>query len=646
MTTGTGVESTATPRSGASVAVAWLLSALFCALAVGQHYLFARNDGAVLRDGGLLDTDSYMRVMRIMDLYHGTGWYNTVTTKIGAPEGLSLHWTRPVDILILLPALLAHALGADTSRAVYWIGAGFSPFCHILACFAAVWAARPLWPSPANRFAALILLSNGAAFGYGVFGRADHHTLLLLLAVLMLGAMLRAALAGTTPAYHWRWAAISGVFAGLGVWISPELMVPIVPVIATLGLFWLDAPLDLEAARATDPANGNTEVRDWAGPGAAFALGMAAVVALAIPIEQPPARWFAAEYDKISLPYLVLPLIWAAVFLLARRFGERFGGGFRARALVGLVLGGAGFGLLIAVFPDLLLGPLGNLNPRLKADFFDTIQEMQPLWPTSFGRLYTFLPMVGQAVAALLLLPLAFRAWRGRRRWAGLLLVMVFGFLLIAALLHARLSVEFSPTIAIFCAGFFSMLEMKLSGAPRWQRLPALTLTVIALTYAPLLISFALPHGQDAGTCKVTDLAAWMNAAHPAWPRPSSASSGPVESNAPIVLTDDISYAPELAFRTDYRFVAGPYHRNPQAIFDTIDVLTDTTGKTARGILDRRQVALVIRCTDVIVPRLQIAGAQSLYAWLGRGFPPAWLHPLALPPALAKHFKVFEMEGR
>jgi hypothetical protein len=146
-------------------AVGWLLIGLFAALAIAEHIFFAFKNGVVIYEHGLGDTDSYMRVLRIMDLYNGGGWYDTVTQKLGAPEGLSLHWTRPVDILILLPALLAHVFGAPVDRAVYWVGAGFSSACHILACFAAAWAAKPLWRSPGHRFAALILLTNAAAFG-------------------------------------------------------------------------------------------------------------------------------------------------------------------------------------------------------------------------------------------------------------------------------------------------------------------------------------------------------------------------------------------------------------------------------------------------------------------------------------------------
>ena len=612
-------------KAASSRAVGWFLVGLFLVFAIAEHLFFAVKNGTVLRDQGLGDTDSYMRVLRIMDLYNGGGWYDTVTMRLGAPEGLSLHWTRPVDILILLPALLGHLFGAPVDRAVYWVGAGFSTVCHILACFAAAWAAKPLWCSPGHRFAAVILLTNAAAFGYGMLGRPDHHTLLMLLTALMLGAMIRTGLIGFAPSEQRRWAIIGGLYAGFGIWVSPEMMVPIVPVIVTLGLFWLDAPLDKKRMPG--------EERDWAAAGAAFSLAAAAVILVAIPIEHPPARWFTPEYDKVSIPYLVLPLLWAAVFLLA----QRVRGGVVLRALAGAGLALIGAGVLLLLYPDLLFGPL-SVDPRLKRDFLDTVNEMQPLWPTDIGRLRNFLPLVGQSVTAIVLLPFAFRAWGNDKRWSALLLVMAFGFMLIGALMHARLGVELAPAVAIICAGFFFVAEKKLAGKSRLLRTPVLVLVAVGLTCGPLFTAQFLPAGPEGAGCPTKALAEWLNTARPG--------KGRADGLAPIVMTDDISYAPELAFRTPYRFVAGPYHRNPQAIFDTADTMLDQGGETARSILEKRQVSLVIRCIDVVIPRLYTPDHFNFYADLGRAKVPSWLTRLDLPPGLSPHYRVYEVNGR
>jgi hypothetical protein len=242
--------------------------------------------------------------------------------------------------------------------------------------------------------------------------------------------------------------------------------------------------------------------------------------------------------------------------------------------------------------------------------------------------------MTGQAITALILLPFALRAWRGDRHWSGLLMTMAFGFLLIGAMVHARLSVELAAAIAIICAGFFHAVEKLMRGRARLLRTPALVLTALVLTCGPLGLVLLLPPTPIGETCHVHDLADWLNQAHPG--------VGP----SPIVMTDDISYAPELAFRTDYRFVAGPYHRNPQAIFDTIDTLSDVGSDQAKAILDKRQVSLIVRCIDVVLPNIYTPDHFNFYANLGRAKVPDWLTRLTLPQPLSQHFRVYEVNGR
>jgi hypothetical protein len=225
------------------------------------------------------------------------------------------------------------------------------------------------------------------------------------------------------------------------------------------------------------------------------------------------------------------------------------------------------------------------------------------------------------------------------------MLALAFGFLLIAGMMHARLSVEFAPIPAIICTGFFSLLDRKLKGRTPLLRVPALVATAVVLTCGPLLVGVAIngtswgKTAGDAGTCKVRALADWLNADHPG--------KGTADGGAPIIMADDYSYGPELAFRTRYRLVAGPYHRNPQAIFDTIDAMTDYTGTKARAILDRRQVSLIVRCVAVVVPHYYDPFHLTLYDRMGgTGSLPDWLTKLDLPADLAKRFRVYEVQGR
>src|SRR3546814_6370121 len=53
-------------------------------------------------ESGLIDPDSYMRMVRVSELAQGWQWFDDTIARANAPYGDVLHWTRPFDLLILL----------------------------------------------------------------------------------------------------------------------------------------------------------------------------------------------------------------------------------------------------------------------------------------------------------------------------------------------------------------------------------------------------------------------------------------------------------------------------------------------------------------------------------------------------------------
>jgi hypothetical protein len=72
---------------------------------------------------------------------------------------------------------------------------------------------------------------------------------------------------------------------------------------------------------------------------------MAGVICIAIPVEHAPAQWLATELDKVSAPYLVMPLLWFGVFAAARRIR----GGIGRRLALGGLLAAIGAAILFAL---------------------------------------------------------------------------------------------------------------------------------------------------------------------------------------------------------------------------------------------------------------------------------------------------------
>ncbi|WP_158595917.1 hypothetical protein [Oleomonas cavernae] len=212
-----------------------LLPFLFVVLALLLHWRLAMGPDGPIAAHRLLDTDSYARLMRVEQLWAGKGWYDSTLDRLGAPEGMPIHWTRPLDLLILGPAVAAHAVGVPIDRAIWWSGMWVCPLLHVLACLIIVWGARALVMREVAWFAGLAMLAQPAVASYGGVGRADHHVLILL----CVAACLSAGLWAAKDLHNRRAALIAGLSGGAGVWIGPEAQLVVMPLLAGFGLLWV-----------------------------------------------------------------------------------------------------------------------------------------------------------------------------------------------------------------------------------------------------------------------------------------------------------------------------------------------------------------------------------------------------------------------
>jgi hypothetical protein len=585
------------------------------------HYTLARQSG-LLASGGLQDTDAYMRLIRIQELWQSGDWYQTLTSSLGAPGKLSLHWTRPLDLLILLPALLLHVFGLPIERAIYWVGFWISPILQLVACLVAANAARPLWPQHgAWRLAGLMVLFNGAALTYCLAGRPDHHSLGLLLTLLAAGQTIRATLQPNSARHAWA----AGAWAGVGIWVSPEALIGTGATIISFGLLWLLRP---EADRV------------WAKLGRRFSSGMAVILLAAILIEQPPAHWLHAEYDKVSILHLALAMAAVIDFWIAERITWR--GPQRIGAMTGVALTSAL--ALGVVFPGFYLGPLGNISNKEAMVFLDDILEMSPIWPVNRGTTDQFFGMIGNALAALPVIPICLRAWRRDERFAPTLFLSVsYLVALFGALEHQRLAVFLSAFGALLGSGLFALICDLAEDRMRVTRTMARLFGAMVVVFGGQLWLLA-PSDETppkAAVCNPKPVADWLNVAHPGL---TALEPVGAERHTPIIITESINYPPELAYRTGYRFVGGPYHRGVQDVADMYALALSTDETAAQTVLDRRQANYVLICVIEVPKVIGESAPNSLYHRLLRGEAPAWLQPLEMSAEASREFRLFAVK--
>jgi hypothetical protein len=199
---------------------------------------------------------------------------------------------------------------------------------------------------------------------------------------------------------------------------------------------------------------------------------------------------------------------------------------------------------------------------------------------------------------------------------------------IVATFAARRFSLDLAPPAAIAAAGLLGALlraPWPSSATLRAALGGGLFIAMLALPFAGMLSprpgsGVAAP--IDAG-CPWGAMTDWLAAE-----RPAVGESDP----APILLAGDLFIGSEIAWRTPYRSVAAPHHRGGRAIADTVAVLDATDPGTARAILARRNVALLLTCVTTPVLRLH---EGTLAAALRDGTVPDWLRPVPLPAALS-----------
>ena len=132
--------------------------------------------------GGLVGTDSYMRLVRLTELLANGQWYDSTIARSNAPYGEVLHWTRPFDVLLIILAAPV-ALFTGWQSGLYWASVVVSPFLLLSCGLSLIWAMAPLLRPNRWLLPAIAIFIQPAILTYSLLGRADHHGLLLLVFV-------------------------------------------------------------------------------------------------------------------------------------------------------------------------------------------------------------------------------------------------------------------------------------------------------------------------------------------------------------------------------------------------------------------------------------------------------------------------------
>ncbi len=515
--------------------------------------------------GGLVDTDSYMHIVRLEDLIRNGAWHYGFFPRDNAPFGMVLHWTKAYDVMALaLAAPIALFFGWHTAFAAIAVVVG--PLSIAALILAATWAVAPVCPAPERRLIGILIAISPSIFANGQIGDCDHHVTVTAAWMLFMGFALRVVLRPEDM----RTGVAAGLAAAFALWISVECILAVCLGVTLIGLGWIREGLPLRRGSL------------------AFALSFALAMVAVLAFDPPYGGWINFELDRLALVHVVFAIFVALLFGVLG-FAPQEPARRRIRLIVALAGGIVAAGAIILLFPDLIQPEQAMFREDDIPGFWDwnDINEMKPAFQyIDGGILFMGAPFIGLASALWL-------AWTERRVFAGaawtlvalmLVAIGVLGLLHIRFAMYPEVLAAYPAAVALSRLGAI-VTRMK---AAAWLR-QASQAGAAAVIVAGPIIGFAL--------------ASWAMDRKPA-PEPdcfvrkaAAALNDPsFMGGSDLVILSEPNQAPELLYWTSDRTIFGPYHTNREGLHDLARFFTSTDDVAAKAVAARRAIAYVMLC--------------------------------------------------
>ncbi|MEO5374426.1 MAG: hypothetical protein H7840_09110 [Alphaproteobacteria bacterium] len=570
-------------------------------------------------EGRLVDPDCYMRLDRVLWLHERGDWYDALQPRANAPYGETLHWTRPLDVILLVGAWVG-SLVTDFRQALYVWGVLVSPVLLAVAVAVWWWGTRGLLSGRLFLGSVALLSLQLDAFMAFAIGRPDHHSLHALLFIGQLAILQRYFMGSAGVGL----VALAGGLCGIGIWVSVEALVPLLFFGVALVGAWLWRGGEGKGAKAVT----------------LYAAGLLLALTAAVAIEYPPSGWMQPHYSRVSVVHWTLAawgtLAWAGIAWAEMRWG-----GGRSVWWRFILAAGPGLVLPLAAtlvpYPRFIEGPWGDYDYAVVGPWLKTIAEFTPLLPTRRENASLFVLLVGPALVSLPML-----IARLRRGEVGERLVMAasaigIGMFTVLSLVQLRW-VGYAQIAALLpwtlTVGW--LLRARLRPAVR-------VLAVLGAVVGPLTLSVALAKPRTVedvgdvagGRCRWRGLALHLR---------------DLEPPGTLILSTVYS-GPEIMWLTPFRVVGTPYATR-ESLVDADRFYTSRDDAAALEVVRRRGVDLVAVCA-INNENLVFANTdtdtdtgdrETLLERLKTGRPPAWLRPVALPTGLAESHRLYRVE--
>ncbi|WP_344708398.1 AcrB/AcrD/AcrF family protein [Sphingomonas humi] len=540
------------------------------------------------------DTDDNLRMAQVRALLNGQGWYDLRQYRFDpAFGGANIHWSRIVDLPIAALILLGRLFttGADAERMAVAV-APMLPYVVLL--FGIALTARRLI-SPAAFVAAFVALYfAGATNGMFMPTRIDHHGWQL--------ASLSLVIAGLADPDRRRGGLTVGLASAFSLSIGLEMLIYLALAGAAQVLMWVS----------------DARERDRLLSYAASISGGCAVGFLLF-----------ASYDNRAPVCDALSPVWlsdallggALLALLAWRSPARWTTRLALAAVAGLVV--AGFHAL--AWPH-CLSRLEGVSPEVDRLWLSNVREAKPITQHSWRTGVTIASLPAAGLLGWIWLTFLHRRDPERlRRILGPAVITAAAFALLFWQVRAGPASQLLG--AIGCSALTATLLPRLWNAKN-SLVVVLGSTALVLVASGGAAPLALALYPDKGGGKQTESQRLNNRANRLCP--TLWAMRPVAQQPKGMVFTFIDLGPRLIAVTKHSALGGPYHRNGQAIADSMNAFRGSPEQARMLILKHRSDYLLVcpHMNQATIYRAQTP--KGFYAQLERGATFPWLQPIDL----------------
>jgi hypothetical protein len=560
--------------------VAWAVVAIF----------FVAQRWSAIHWLALGDTDDNMRLMQVRALLDGQGWYDLRNYRLNPPQGFDIHWSRIVDLPIAaLIMLLRPFVGVAEAEK---LACGIAPLIPLGVAMLGIGATvRRLVAPLAWPLAIVFLMGSTVALLMFMPDRIDHHGWQL--------AMLSLTVAGLCDPDGPR----GGLTVGLASAVSLAIGLEMLPYCAMAGA--------IIALRWVWDAGERRQLLAYA-----LSLGGGCAAGFAI---------FASAANRAMRCDALTP-VWLSVFVAAGALLALLALVSPQNRAVRLGLAVAAGAIIVGAFATLFpqcLGRPEQVSDELYNNWLKNVREAKPIYrhPLRVAMPLAALPIMGLIGAAI-------ATWRARQTpallgWVCVALFAVFAVLMLLWQVRAGPAAQVMAIPGVTALGWI-ILPWLLGHKSLFVRVfgTVTVFVVISGLFAGLALKW-FPIDRPKPYVQRVNRAGGRCVTMPAM--------DPLNRLPRQSIFTFVDLGPRLITLTHHDAIAGPYHRNGDAILD-VQHAFKRSPQEARAIMKRHGATLMLVCPNMAESTVYRDRAPNgFYGRLAHGETFDWLVPVPLP---------------